>query len=238
MITQCGQILVGKTDDDSLPFSVCPLQTSTCARSKRHRVCRQQAHMLEHMCACCRHTRRRFERTQGVEHTVFFSVYTTHTHTHTTTTTTATTTHTTDHTTDTTCAFPHTTSHTTQHATSHGDRETERDRARRLRQRDREEDKRDRARRLRQRDRARRQERREKMKEKLNLCLLNRVKHDSSLISFSASWRVNSFLISANCLIHAVTVSKFSELFSCAVTVFFLPAFFLHKYPVEGQVKW
>ena len=74
------------------------------------------------------------------------------------------------------------------------------------------------------------------MKEKLNLCLLKRVKYDSSLISFSASWPVNSFSISVNDLFYAVTVlffknffgyavsvSNFSELFSGAATVFFCP---------------
>ena len=138
------------------------------------------------------YTRGRVEWTHGV----FQRVHHTRTHTHTTTTTTATTTHTTDTTTDTTCALPH----TTQHATSHGDRETERKT---------------------ERDRVRRQERREKMKEKLNLCLLNRVKHDSSLISFSASWRVNSFLISANCLIHAVAVSNFFRIIQLCSYSFF-----------------
>ena len=69
-----------------------------------------------------------------------------------------------------------------------------------------------------------------------DVCLLNSVKYDSSLISFSASWQVNSFLISANYLFYAVTVfnyyflnyllmqlqfRKISELFSYAVTVFF-----------------
>ena len=34
-----------------------------CVRSKRPRVCRQHAHMCFNMCACCRHTRGRFERT-------------------------------------------------------------------------------------------------------------------------------------------------------------------------------
>ena len=69
------------------------------------------------------------------------------------------------------------------------------------------------------------------------LTLLNSVKCDSSLISFSAPWQVNSFLISVNYLFYAVTVcsfffffeffgcavtvSKFSELFSYAATVFF-----------------
>ena len=69
-----------------------------------------------------------------------------------------------------------------------------------------------------------------------DLCLLTSVKYDSSLISFSASWQVKSFLISANYLfyavtvfnflffelfIYAVTVLNFSEVFSCAATEFF-----------------
>ena len=46
--------------------------------------------------------------------------------------------------------------------------------------------------------------------------LANSVKYDSSLISFSAPWQVNSFSISANDL---CSVSKFSELLSYASTV-------------------
>ena len=42
-----------------------------------------------------------------------------------------------------------------------------------------------------------------------DLCLLNSVKYDSSLISFSASWQVNNFLISANYLFYAGTVFIF-----------------------------
>ena len=57
VITLCGQILVCRTDDDSLP--------SPCVHSKRHRVYRHHAHMLKHLCAWCRYTRRRFERTHG-----------------------------------------------------------------------------------------------------------------------------------------------------------------------------
>ena len=36
-----------------------------CVDSTRPRVCRQHAHMLKHVCACCRHTRGRFESTHG-----------------------------------------------------------------------------------------------------------------------------------------------------------------------------
>ena len=63
------------------------------------------------------------------------------------------------------------------------------------------------------------------------LRLLNSVKHDCSLISFSASWPVNSFFTfcelinlcsySLHFFGYAVTVSNFSELFSYAATVFF-----------------
>ena len=53
-----------------------------------------------------------------------------------------------------------------------------------------------------------------------DLCLLNSVKYDSSLISFSASWQVNSFLTCANYLFYGVTVFQFIfELFTYAVTV-------------------
>ena len=78
------------------------------------------------------------------------------------------------------------------------------------------------------------------------LSLLNSVQYDSSLMSFSAPWQVNSFLIPANYLFYevsgfvfliffgyAVTVSKFSELFSFATT-FFFPELILHKYSLEG----
>ena len=66
-------------------------------------------------------------------------------------------------------------------------------------------------------------------KSKLDFSLLNSVKYDSSLISFSAPWPVNSFLISANNLFNAFTVSKISEFFNYAATVFFLPELILHK---------
>ena len=46
--------------------------------------------------------------------------------------------------------------------------------------------------------------------------LLNSVKYDSSLISFSASWQVNSFLLSANYLFYAVTAFNFFKIFSYA----------------------
>ena len=71
------------------------------------------------------------------------------------------------------------------HANTQHHTETGRDRVRRQRQREK------------RRRKKRRQERREKMKEKLNLCMPNSVKRDSYFISFSASWQVNSLLISA-----------------------------------------
>ena len=40
-------------------------KTPPCVDSKRPCVCRQHAHMLLKMCACCRHTRGRFESTHG-----------------------------------------------------------------------------------------------------------------------------------------------------------------------------
>ena len=116
---------------------------------------------------------------------VFQPVHHTRTHTQTTTTNTQ---------------------HNTQH---HTETETERDRARRQTERER-------ARRQRERREDEREEdkrEREKMKEKPNIFLLNRVKYDSSLISFSASWQANIFFKkkknSSNCLIHAVTVFIF-----------------------------
>ena len=45
--------------------SVCRFKTSPCVGSKRLRVYRQHAHMFQHMCAWCRHTRGRFECTHG-----------------------------------------------------------------------------------------------------------------------------------------------------------------------------
>ena len=86
------------------------------------------------------------------------------------------------------------------------------------------------------------------MKEQLNLSLPNSVKHDSSLISFSASWPVNNFLISANYLLHAVTVFNFYFLNYLlmqlqfqnfpnylVMQLHFYPELILHEYSVEGQ---
>ena len=50
---------------DTLKTPVCPSTTSLCVRSKRPRVCRDHAHTCFDMCAWCRYTRGRFERTHG-----------------------------------------------------------------------------------------------------------------------------------------------------------------------------
>ena len=148
VITVRGQILVSKTGDDTLfPVcmhntpSVCTFKTSPCVDSKRHRVYRHHAHMLKHMCAWCRYTRRRLEPTHGDvlnvhteaflnPHTGFSTIFqraATHTNTH----------H--DH---------NDTHHTTHHTTSRGDRDRETE----------EEDRR--------RDKTRRQEKRRSREEK------------------------------------------------------------------------
>ena len=44
---------------------VCPHKTPPCVRSKRPRVHRHHAHMCFNMCAWCRYTRGRIERTHG-----------------------------------------------------------------------------------------------------------------------------------------------------------------------------
>ena len=91
VITTRGRILVSRTNDDApAPPPVCRLKKKPCVDSKRLRVYRHHAHMCYHMCAWCRHTRRRFECTHGGvsnPHTffhVFFSVPP-HTQTHTNT---------------------------------------------------------------------------------------------------------------------------------------------------------
>ena len=108
VITVRGQTSVSRTGDDPLQpvcpskiASVCTLKTSPCVPAPR-------AHVFQHMCPWCRHTRRGFECTHGGDFEakyvmlhVFFSVpqhTNTHTHqTHTTTTTTHTTQHNTQH---------------------------------------------------------------------------------------------------------------------------------------------
>ena len=75
---------------------VCPLNTSPCVHSTRPRVYvqniavyagRHHAHMLKHVCAWCRHTRTRFERTHW-DVLSGHTPYTTHTTTHHNNTTT------------------------------------------------------------------------------------------------------------------------------------------------------
>ena len=161
---------------------VCTFNTSPCMPAPR-------AHLLKHMCAWCQHTLGRFERTHGdvlSGHTGFFSVS-----------------HTTPHRTHTTPQ------HKTQHTTTHHNNTTTAPHDSRERQRQRETET----------DREREEKRREKIHFQCGgawpffvhgvlclvkpvnarfLSLLNSVKYDSSLISFSAPWQVNSFLISAN----------------------------------------
>ena len=48
-------------------FSQCGVWCVVCVRPKRHHVYRHHAHMLKHMCAWCRYTRRRVEWTHGRE---------------------------------------------------------------------------------------------------------------------------------------------------------------------------
>ena len=188
----------------------CLSNTSPCVRPKRPRVCRHHANMLKHMCAWCRYTRGRFERTPGDVldgHTPHTTHHTVHTHHTTTQDTTPTTQHNMTH---------HNTPQQHDHNTTRRDRE-----------RQRETEKEDRERRQRQRVKRRRNRRRqEKRREKIHfqcggvwpflvdvvVCLvhpvndrvfslLNRVKYDCSLTSSSASWPVNSFLLSGNCSI-------------------------------------
>ena len=155
----------------------------------------------------------------------------------------------------------HTTHHTTNHhnnmtTTPHGDRLRER-----LRQREK-----------RRRKRRRQENRREKREQRRfifsvvvhgrsllmeyfflvnpicarDLSLLSRAKYDSSFISFSASWQVNSFLISAKNLFLCSYSFHFFDFFvlcSYSFEIFriiwlcsyrFFPELILHKYSVEG----
>ena len=164
----------------------------------------------------------------------FFSVsHTTHHTPHTTPHT-----HHTTYTQDTTY---HNTPQQHDHNTSRKQRQTETDRDR---QRQTETD------RDRERDRERRQRQKEKRREKIHFQCggawlffvdLNRVNYDSSFISFSALGRSTVFyylrikfsMQLQFFLDYAVTVSKFSELFSYAAT-FFLQELILHKHSVEG----
>ena len=44
---------------------MCGFKIAPCVHSKRPRVCRHHAHMCFNMCAWCRYTRERFERSHG-----------------------------------------------------------------------------------------------------------------------------------------------------------------------------
>ena len=86
--TPRGLFLASRTGGDPL-LPVCPFKTCPCVCSKRPRVYRHHAHTLLNMCACCRHTRGRFECTHGGVlslHTGFSACHTTtntDTHQHT-----------------------------------------------------------------------------------------------------------------------------------------------------------
>ena len=88
------------------------------------------------------------------------------------------------------------------------------------------------------------------MKEKPNIFLLNRVKYDSSLISFSASWQANIFFQKKffelfnpcsysfhffDLFTDAVTVSIFPNYLIMCSYSFFLPELILHKSSVTSQ---
>ena len=153
----------------------------------------QRTHMFQHVCAWCRYTRGRFERTHGdvfSGHTGFSACHT--------------------HTPRPQRQTQHNTTTRPQH---HTETETETDR--------------DRERRKGQREEKTEEERQDKRRFILqcgsdflvspvcarDLSLLNSVKYDSSLISFSAPWQVNSFFISANLLLYAVAVFIFYDFF-------------------------
>ena len=212
------------------------------------------------------HTRR-FGRTHGDVlngHKGFVSVshtaHQTHTHqTHTTTTPQQKTQH-------------NTTWHTTTHhntlqqknTTHHTETETERDRDRRQRETEKEDRNRERRGDEREEDKTR-EERREKIHFQCGgawpfsvdgvlclvkpvnarvLSLLNSVKYDSSLISFSAPWQVNFFKCLRIVYFYAVTVFIFLlvmqlqfqnfQNYLVMQLQFFFPKLILHMYSVEG----
>ena len=194
------------------------------------------------MCAWCRYTRGRFERAHEdvwSGHTGFSACHTPHRHTHQT---------------------ANRREDKTQHTTTHHNNTTTTPHENRERETEKEDGDRKR--------REKREERREKIHFQCGgawrffvhgvLCLikpvndrvfslLSRVKYDCSLISFSASWPVNSFFyISAIYLFYAVTVFIFCDFLVVQLQFhfflnylvmhlhFFLPEFILHKYSVEG----
>ena len=119
-----GLFMVSRTGDD---HPCVDSKTPPCVDSKRPRVCRHHAHMLKSMCACCRHTRGRFECTHGGVlslHTGFSACHTTHHTPH----------HTTPHKHHTNTQ-PHTTTHTHhQHTETEIEKGEKEDRERRQRE--------------------------------------------------------------------------------------------------------
>ena len=206
MIPLCGQILVSRKlairDDPNIRLRRKTNDKNTCftdentphvSTQTRPRVYAKNVPVCtgKHVCALCRHTRGRFERTHGDVlngHTGFFSVshhtpHTPHRHTH----------------------------HNTRHNTTRRQTEKERDRERDTETEGEEGTK---EKKTRQEQREERRVKREKIHFQRGgawpllvdgvlglvhpvkarfLHLLNRVKYDSSLISFSAPWQVNSF---------------------------------------------
>ena len=61
----CGVVVVCAVWCGTLKTPCVDSKTPPCVDSKRPRVCRQHAHMCFSICACCRHTRGRFESTHG-----------------------------------------------------------------------------------------------------------------------------------------------------------------------------
>ena len=70
--------------------------------------------------------------------------------------------------------------------------------------------------------------------------LLNSVKYDSSLISFSAFWQVNSFFFLKKkfCELFILCILSFFHVFwiLCLCSYIFWPDSILHKYSVEGYI--
>ena len=160
VVSLCGQFLVSTTGDDTLPFHRVYVQNVS-------RVYQQHAHMLKHVCAWCRYTRGRMERTHRdvlSGHRGFFSVshhtqYTAHTPQHRTQ-------HTTTHNNTPRHTAPrHTTAHhNNMTTTQHGDRDRERQRGKAEKERERREDERGETRQEKTDEKTRQDEREEKIK--------------------------------------------------------------------------
>ena len=179
------------------PFSVCPLNVPVCT-FKASPWMPAPRHGFFSMYTT-RHTATTWPQPQPQRHTPQTPPQTSHVHSHAQTP-------------------PHHTTCTPTHNTTRNITRRHRDRERQSKKTETERE---------EKTEEERQERREKMNEKLKIFLLNTVKYDSSLISFSALWQVNSFLISANYLFYAVTVFFFlwflrlCSYSSYAATVFF-----------------